>query len=93
MRLAPRLSRFGIWIVGESLAARFLGCGDNLFVDRFMGVDALGAYRVSCNIRLMIFGLALNRFLTALYPAFSRLQGDLESMKSAFPKVNRRVFP
>jgi len=42
MRLAPRLSRFGTWIVGASLAARFFGCGDNLFVDRFMGFDALG---------------------------------------------------
>jgi O-antigen/teichoic acid export membrane protein len=90
--LARRLSRFGIWIVGESLAVWFFGWGDNLFVGKFMGVDALGVYSVSWNICFMIFGLTLNPFLTVLYPAFSRLQDDLESMKSAFHKVNRIVI-
>ncbi len=90
--LARRLSRFGIWIVGENLAAWFFGWGDNLFVGRFIGVDALGVYSVAWNITTMIFGLALNPIFPVLYPTFSRLQGDLESMKSAFHKVNRIVI-
>ena len=73
--LAHRLFRFGIWVMGESLAAWFLLWGDNLLVGRFLGVNALGVYSVAWNICTMIFGLALNPFLPVLYPTFSPARG------------------
>ena len=87
--MARRLFRFGLWVVGESLAGWFFIWGDNLLVGRFLGINALGVYSVGWNICTMIFGLALNPFLPVLYPTFSRLQGDLQALGSAFRKVNR----
>ena len=89
--LARRLFRFGVWVLGESLAAWFFVWGDNLLVGRFLGVDALGVYSVGWNISLMVFALILNPFLPVLYPAFSRLQGDLQALGATFHKVNRIV--
>jgi len=89
---ARRLCRFGLWVTGESLAIWFFLWGDNLLVGRILGVKDLGIYSVGWNISIMIFGLVLNPFLPVLYPTFSRMQGDLQNLKSTFHKVNRIVI-
>ena len=83
---------FGVWVVGESLAAWFLVWGDSLLVGRFLGVEELGVYRVGWTISTIIFGLLLNPFFPVLYPTFSRLQDDIHALKATFHRVNRVVI-
>lgn len=90
--LAQKLFNFGAWIVGESLVAWFCIYGDNLIVGKFLGMRDLGVYSVGWNATTIIFGLALNPFLPVLYPTFSRLQDDPETLRATFHKANRVVM-
>jgi O-antigen/teichoic acid export membrane protein len=89
---ARKLFKFGIWVVGESLAAWFLVWGDNLLVGRFLGVHDLGVYRTGWSLVMIIFGLALNPFVSVIYTTFSRFQNDLPALTAAFYKVNKVVI-
>jgi O-antigen/teichoic acid export membrane protein len=90
--LARKLFGFGIWAVGESLAAWFILWGDSVLVGKFLGVHDLGVYRTGWMLVTIIFGLVLNPFLPVLYPTFSRLQDDLPALKSTFRKLNQVVM-
>lgn len=90
--MARRLFRFGAWVFAESLIAWFMMWGDNLIVGGFLGVEDLGVYRIGCSISVIVYGLILNPFLPVLYPAFSRMQDDPESLKEVFRKANRVVI-
>ncbi|MBA4375976.1 MAG: hypothetical protein C0401_07370 [Anaerolinea sp.] len=91
-QLAGRLFRFGFWVIGESLIAWFMIYGDNLIVGKFLGVRDLGIYQLGWTVTGVIFGLALNPFLSVLYPTFSRLQGDIQAIRQTFVKVNRVII-
>jgi O-antigen/teichoic acid export membrane protein len=90
--IARKLFGFGIWVVGESLAAWFFTWGDSTILGRFLGVEDLGVYRVGWTISMIIFGLLLNPFLPVLYPTFSRLQDDIHKLTETFRKANRVVI-
>jgi O-antigen/teichoic acid export membrane protein len=92
IELARKLFRFGLWVVGESLAVWFIMWGDNLLVGKFMGPHELGVYRTGWSLVMIIFGLTLNPFLPVLYPTFSRFQDNLPALKATFHKVNRLVM-
>jgi O-antigen/teichoic acid export membrane protein len=89
---AKKLFRFGIWAVGESLAAWFFTWGDNLLVGKFLGVHDLGVYRTGWMIVAIIFGLVFNPFASILFPIFSRLQDNFLYLKGTFQEVNRLVM-
>jgi O-antigen/teichoic acid export membrane protein len=89
--LARQLSGFGIWVLGEALAGWLFNWGDSFVVGKFLGMEALGVYRVAMHLIEVIFGLTLSPILTVAYPVFSRLQHDKEALSQAFDRVNRMV--
>lgn len=91
-RLARGMYGFGAWVLAESFGAWLIMWGDNLIVGRFLGIDELGVYRTGWMLVTIIFGLVLNPFLPVLYPAFSRMQGDLASLKASFHRTNRVIM-
>ena len=92
VRLARQLFRFGVWVIGESIASWFFAWGDRFLVGKFLGMEALGVYRLAFVIANMIFGLALNPFLPVLYPTFCRLHNDSNILKDAFHRVNKVII-
>jgi O-antigen/teichoic acid export membrane protein len=90
--IAVRLFRFGFWVIGESLLGWFMMWGDNLVVGKFLGVRNLGIYQLGWTVVMVVFGLSLNPFLPILYPTFSRLQGDIQTIRLTFIKVNRVII-
>jgi O-antigen/teichoic acid export membrane protein len=92
LALFKRLYNFGVWVLGESLVAWFMNWGDNLIVGHFLGIQSLGVYSIAWNICTLIYGLLLNPFLTLLYPTFSRLQDDRQSLLSAIQQANKIII-
>lgn len=89
---AQALSSFGIWVVLEGLGAWFFSWGDNLLVGKLIGIEGLGIYSIARNINSIIFGLLLNPFFPILYPTFSRLRNDAQTLKETFHKTNMVVI-
>jgi PST family polysaccharide transporter len=90
--IAKNMSRFGAWIVLDSLVGWFISQGDSLAVGRFLGNQSLGIYRTGRNIVDMLFGLLLNPLLPLLYPAFSDLQEDKKALRALLDEVNRTIM-
>ena len=65
------MSKFGSWVVLDSLIGWFISQGDSLVIGRYLGVRDLGVYRTGRNIVDILFALALNPIHPILYPAFS----------------------
>jgi O-antigen/teichoic acid export membrane protein len=81
------MARLGLKYVGESLAAWFFSWGDGLLVVKFLGVADLGLYRVGRSIVDLVFYTLLNPFLPIIFPAFSRLQKDPDTVNKTFKKA------
>lgn len=64
---------------------------DNLLVGRFLGASALGAYALAYNLMLMPMERLAAPVQEVLFPAFSRMQDDLERLGAAWLRVNRAV--
>lgn len=86
---AQKLFGFGIWVILEGLGAWFFLWGDNLLVGKLIGIEGLGIYTIAWNISSIIFGLLLNPFLPVLYPTFSQLRNDVQTLMETFHKVNK----
>jgi PST family polysaccharide transporter len=86
--LAQELFGFGIWVVLESLGIWFYVWVDNLLVGKLIGIEKLGIYSIAWNINSILFSVALNSFFPVLHPTFSRLQGDIQTLKETFHKAN-----
>lgn len=87
--LARRMFGFSVWVAAEALGAWVLMWSDNLVVGRFLGPEDLGVYRLVWSICTLIFALALAPITAVLFPAFSRLKDDRETVVLLFHKANR----
>ena len=86
--LAQKLFGFGSWVVLESFGNWFYLWGDNFLVGKIIGVKELGIYSIAWSMNSIIFGLLLNPFFSVLYPTFSRLHDDIETLKKTVRKAN-----
>ena len=64
---------------------------DNILIGRFIGSAALGAYALAYNVMLMPFSNIASPIQEVLFPAFSRMQDDVQRMAGAWLRVNRLV--
>jgi O-antigen/teichoic acid export membrane protein len=64
---------------------------DNLLIGRFLGPAALGAYAVAYNVMLLPISQISIPVQDVLFPAFSRLQDDVEAIRTAWLRVNRAI--
>jgi O-antigen/teichoic acid export membrane protein len=80
---------------GNVFGSRLLFYGnrnaDNLLVGRFLGASALGAYSVAYNLMLLPISQIAIPVQDVLFPAFSRMQHDVEALKQVWFRANRVI--
>jgi O-antigen/teichoic acid export membrane protein len=64
---------------------------DNLLIGRYIGPAALGAYALSYNVMLSPLSRLAWPIQEVLFPAFARIQDDVEKMRTVWFRVNRTV--
>lgn len=82
--LLSNLLGFGKWITGTSILKLLILQGDDLFVARVLGTESLGLYQMAYRISqapATEISSVINR---AAFPAYSRIQFDLERLKGAW---------
>jgi O-antigen/teichoic acid export membrane protein len=62
-----------------------------MLVGRFLGPSALGAYSVAYNLMLVPISQIAIPVQDVLFPAFARMQHDLDALKAAWARANRLV--
>jgi O-antigen/teichoic acid export membrane protein len=90
--LAKKIFGFGSWILAQSFASWLIMWSDSIIVGRFLGAHDLGVYRAGWTMVITIFGLMVQPFAPVLYPALSRLQGNLPALKETFHKANKIII-
>jgi O-antigen/teichoic acid export membrane protein len=64
---------------------------DNMLVGRFLGASSLGAYSVAYNLMLVPISQIAIPVQDVLFPAFARMQDDIEALKHAWFRANRVI--
>ena len=80
---------FGINVVGADLLAFISRNTDNLLIGVFLGPTALGYYAVAYRILDTSSVLLVAAARRIVFPAFARLQSNLERMRRAYARMTR----
>lgn len=86
---AGELWNYGRWIFGQNILGYLLENGDDFFVWFYLGIQPLALYRAAYQFSNAPFTQMNSFFLQVLFPAFSKLQDDLERLRQAYLKVIR----
>jgi len=86
---AKELFRFSRWIMVSSILAFFIMNGDDLFIGKALGASSLGFYRIAFAISIMPITEIANVISRVGFPAYSRLQGNLEGARVLFLNVTK----
>jgi O-antigen/teichoic acid export membrane protein len=85
------MGRYSANVFGSRLLFYGNRNADNLLVGRFLGPSALGSYSVAYNLMLLPLSNIAIPVQDVLFPAFSRMQGDIEALKQAWFRANRVI--
>lgn len=83
------LFRFSRNTMGSSVMVFFNRRTDDLFIGAFLGPVLLGVYSVAFRILLIMLEIGLRTVATVALPTFSRLQGDIGRLRSAYLTATR----
>ena len=78
---------FGRWILGTSIVVFIATKGDDVFLGKILGATALGFYRLAFTIANTVATEITHVISRVTFPAYSKLQDDLASLKSAFMRT------
>ena len=81
-----RLFSFGAWISGSRIASYLGQSSDDLIVGKLLGDGPLGLYAVARHVSTMPMQKVMSIFNHVAFPAFARLEGDLDQARSFFLK-------
>ena len=84
-----QLFSFGINIVGGDFVDFLSVHSDDFLIGYFLGPVALGYYTLAYNLLIMLTDILVSVPNKVSFPIFSRIQNDLERMKSAFYEVTQ----
>jgi O-antigen/teichoic acid export membrane protein len=82
-----RLARYGLPLVVGTVGARTQQLVESVVVGRALGTSALGFYRYGMRISRIPVNATLEIVATALFPAFARIAGDAERLRSSFQRA------
>jgi O-antigen/teichoic acid export membrane protein len=82
-----QLFSFGKWVLGQSIVLFLITQGDDIFVGKMLGVTALGFYQMAYLISNLCATEITHVISGVTFPAYSKMQDDLERMKQACIKV------
>ncbi|KKF40009.1 transporter [Halorubrum saccharovorum] len=86
---ARRLIDYGKWITGASIIGFIYSEGDDAFVGWFLTATSLGFYQYAYRIADMPASEAAGIISEITFPAYSRLQGDLDELRGALLQTTR----
>lgn len=81
------LWNFGRWATISNILIFFSTQGDDIFVGRFLGTTFLGLYQMAYRFSNMPATEITHTISTVTFPAYSKLQDDIERLKSAYLKI------
>jgi O-antigen/teichoic acid export membrane protein len=84
-----QLFSFGINIVASNFVDFFSLHGDDFLIGYYLGPIALGYYTLAYNLLIVMTDFVISVPNAVLFPAFSRLQSDIERLKQSFFEVSR----
>ena len=85
------LGGFGANVFGTRVLFYVNRNADNLLIGKVLGTSALGVYAMAYNVMLVPFDRIASPIQEVLYPAFSKMQDDVQRMGAAWLRVNRLV--
>ena len=85
------LGGFGANVFGSRLLFFCNRNADNILIGRFLGSAALGAYAVAYNVMLLPFSQLAGPLQEVLFPAFARMQADVEQVARLWLRATRIV--
>ena len=81
------LWNFGKWITGLRVLGFLNGQGDDLFLGKMFGADALGLYQMSYKLSRLSVTEITNIVSGVTFPAYSKIQTDITRLRDAYLKV------
>jgi len=84
---AKELFTFGKWILGAAITQFLFDQGDDIFVGKLLGVTFLGFYQMAYRISNMPASEITSVISQVTFPAYSKLQDNLPSLREAYLKV------
>jgi len=84
---ARSLFRFGKWVFGSGILVYLLTQGDDAFVGKFLGVTALGFYRIAYRFSNLPATHITHVISRVTFPMYSKLQDDIPKLREAYLKV------
>jgi O-antigen/teichoic acid export membrane protein len=81
------LFMFGKWILGSSVLAFLIFQGDDLFLGKMFGAEALGLYQMSYMISNLPNTDISQVISNVTFPAYSMMQDNITKLKEAYLKV------
>ncbi len=80
------LMGFSVWLSLGQLVNTLNWRSDNLFIGYFLGTQQVGYYNFGSNLAALPTREATAPIAATLFPAFSRLNGDLPRLRSAYQR-------
>ena len=84
---ARSLFRFGKWVFASGILIYLLTQGDDAFVGKFLGVTALGFYRIAYRFSNLPATHITHVISRVTFPMYSKLQDDIPKLREAYLKV------
>jgi PST family polysaccharide transporter/lipopolysaccharide exporter len=86
---AKELVDYGKWITSASIMQFLAGEGDDAFVGWFLSATALGFYQYAYRLADLPPREVSGVIARISFPAYSKLQGDMDELRSAFLQTTR----
>lgn len=86
------LSVFGKWVFGSSLLNFLLTQGDDILVGKVLGATSLGFYQIAYRVSNFPANQISNVISQVLFPAYSKLQDQIDKLREAYLKVMQIVL-
>lgn len=78
---------FGKWLLLSGILVFLVNQGDDIFVGKMLGVASLGFYQMAFFISNMPSTEITNMVAHVTYPAYSRINADIDRIASSYQKV------
>lgn len=88
-QLAKELFHYGKFITGAGIVIFLTNQIDNALIGKVLGMEALGYYVLACGLANLPATSITNVLSPVMFPAYSKLQNDLPSLRHAYLKVLR----
>lgn len=84
---AKVLFHFGKWVLSTKIMKFFVLQGDSMFIGRLLGTTPLGFYQMAMKVSQMPATEIGDIIGKVTFPAFSKMQGNLPALRSAWLKT------